>query len=848
MAANETEVERMVVRLIGDGSSYEKMWREAKAATDSAEQIIGAGLERISQKIKQWGQSLQSIGTKASLAITAPFALFQRAASQEAAAFDEVLGQMRGINGISQEVVDGFAKTMKDMGPSLGKGPTELAEALYFITSSGLSGEAAIEALSVSAKASAAGLGETKVVADAATSAVNAYGVENLTATRAVEVLTSAVREGKGEASAMAGVFGQMLPSANALGVKFDEVGGLLAFLTKSTGSASLAATGLRGVMAQLMRPTKEAEKVLATMGMSTKTLKDSIGRKGLLQTVVDIKTAFENAGKPITDMFSDMEGLNAVLQLTGPQMEDARKVVENVSNSVGIVDEVFTSATKTIKFGWNAAMSAAKVELINAYQILAPFANKMLEFGNIGIGVWKSLGPEVQKYGLYLLMAAAAIGPLLVGIGTLTVTFGSLLPYLAPIFALLSSMFIPIMTGVAIAIAAVMMFKTQMAAAFESIKAFSSRTFESIKASVASMIEYWTPAFLLAHSLATTVFNGIYEVATFAFEQIYATGVPIFNAIVGWFDMVFQTITGTIGPGFDYLREVVMESFMFLEFAFKNIEPVAQLAFLNMYLGIVRFYGQVQHFFTAAIPAIFKWFMKEWQNVFFTLGDFTMTVLINMGKNIRAVFDNLLDIVRGKVSISEIWTPLTDGFVNAISTLPDIPEREMGALEKQLTNEAAAMGEKVGEQYSEFRNEKLESIKPPEVKTPEVLPFINADSQVIGEAKVAGEKIGAAVGQGVQGEVKKVEGVDFFSVEAASRMQEYFEKIKEQQAMARQGNTAQAKVEGKPMNPEDKKGADKSVGLLASIDKGITSLVEAMKAKGNGTEIKLSSANLGVT
>ncbi|BCV00221.1 MAG: hypothetical protein CM15mV33_840 [uncultured marine virus] len=59
-----------------------------------------------------------------------------------------------------------------------GRGPQELADAMFFIASAGLRGATAMEVLNASAKAAAIGLGQTKAVADAATSAVNAYGAE----------------------------------------------------------------------------------------------------------------------------------------------------------------------------------------------------------------------------------------------------------------------------------------------------------------------------------------------------------------------------------------------------------------------------------------------------------------------------------------------------------------------------------------------------------------------------------------------------------------------------------------------------------------------------------------------
>jgi hypothetical protein len=52
----------------------------------------------------------------------------------------------------------------------------EAAEALFFITSAGLRGAGATEVLEASLKGAAIGLGDTKTIADLATSAVNAYG------------------------------------------------------------------------------------------------------------------------------------------------------------------------------------------------------------------------------------------------------------------------------------------------------------------------------------------------------------------------------------------------------------------------------------------------------------------------------------------------------------------------------------------------------------------------------------------------------------------------------------------------------------------------------------------------
>ena len=69
---------------------------------------------------------------------------------------------------------------------------------------------------------------------------MNAYKDMNLTATDATDVLTAAVREGKLEASALAGSMGNVLPTASAaLGVSFNDVGAAMAAMSRTGTDAA---------------------------------------------------------------------------------------------------------------------------------------------------------------------------------------------------------------------------------------------------------------------------------------------------------------------------------------------------------------------------------------------------------------------------------------------------------------------------------------------------------------------------------------------------------------------------------------------------------------------------------
>jgi TP901 family phage tail tape measure protein len=103
---------------------------------------------------------------------------------------------------------------------------------------------------------------------------MNAYGSDVLSAAQATDILASAIREGKLEPAALAGVMGPLLPIASDMGVQFDEVGAALAAMSKTGTDAAMGATQLKNIMTALLKPTVGAEKALGEMGLSSEGLR----------------------------------------------------------------------------------------------------------------------------------------------------------------------------------------------------------------------------------------------------------------------------------------------------------------------------------------------------------------------------------------------------------------------------------------------------------------------------------------------------------------------------------------------------------------------------------------------
>ena len=286
--------------------------------------------------------NFQNFAVEVARVAAAAIAVVGVASVREAAKFETSFAKIQGLVGVTSDEIGVLEDAAKRLGPSFGVSANEAADALFFITSAGLRGAGAIEVLDASLKGAAIGLGDTKTIADLATSAVNAYGEANLGGAEAVDVLAEAVRLGKLAPEELAGAMGQVLPLASNLGVSFAEVGASLAGMSKTGTDASTAATQLRQILATLVSPTSEANKGLADMGLSAAGLREQIKEKGLFSTLETLTEAFDGNIEATATVFGNIRALSGVLDLMGESVDDNRELFKQMTDATGVLDEAF--------------------------------------------------------------------------------------------------------------------------------------------------------------------------------------------------------------------------------------------------------------------------------------------------------------------------------------------------------------------------------------------------------------------------------------------------------------------------------------------------------------------------
>jgi hypothetical protein len=192
------------------------------------------------------------------------------------------------------------------------------------------------------------------------------------------------------------------------------------------------------------------------------------------------------------------------------------------------------------------------------------------------------------------------------------------------------------------------------------------------------------------------------------------ATGIQDMAKGMGGFGAMADSTFSFVGDSWTWLQDKIAvgitAAMAIGEWAFTNWQAIGELAIKAVALGFVEFNAVVHHFFTKQVPGYLAWFSDNFGEVMFTALDYTLTLFINLGKNIRAVWQAVLDFF-STGTFSPDFTPLLEGARSTIASMPDIPERVVGEVESALANDVAALQSTLSVSFDETVSERLRTL-----------------------------------------------------------------------------------------------------------------------------------------
>jgi TP901 family phage tail tape measure protein len=408
---------------IDDSKFHSKMSGAYKAAQSFTDQT--------GKSLVNAGRAMSGVGESMTRNVTLPIVAAGASVGKLAFDFDETMSQIVALTSVSSDEMAGFREEILAMGPAVGKGPQELAEAFYFIASAGFEGAEAMEILRSTAQAASAGLGDTATVSKVIGSAVNAYGVEASHAAVFTDQLVAAIGEGSAEAPEFAGALGNVIGSAAQIGASFSDVTGAIAAMTNVGIGAEEAVTSLNQVFVSLFKPTAGAAEALEEMGLSAAGLRQMIADEGLMPTLGLLAERFDGNAEATAAVFGNVRALRGVLALTGPQMDETAALLDRVADSAGATGEAFATVAESDSFKLRQAMAELETTGVQLGSDVLPILVEVMgELAGMARGLskwWGTLDDDTKDLVIRSLAFLAVAGPVLVIVGKLTTGVGQL-------------------------------------------------------------------------------------------------------------------------------------------------------------------------------------------------------------------------------------------------------------------------------------------------------------------------------------------------------------------------------------------------------------------------------------
>ena len=272
--------------------------------------------------------------------------------------YEKSIAEVNTLYSGSGGLLDSTKEFIALQSKTYGQSQASNAKAYYQIVSAGITNQAeANKLLDAANKAAIAGLSDSFTAVDALTSVLNVYGDSGVDAAKASDILFSTIKAGKTTFPELAHSLGQVLPTAQAAGLSFEEVGAAIASLTTKGLKTDQAVTQLKGVLRSLIKPTQDAQKAASKLGLDWST--NALKADGFVETLRNLFIATNGNEQAIGKIIPNIRGLGAIFAFARDKGESFDKILKQTKESVGATDDAFSDMAGTLDKKIKVALAA---------------------------------------------------------------------------------------------------------------------------------------------------------------------------------------------------------------------------------------------------------------------------------------------------------------------------------------------------------------------------------------------------------------------------------------------------------------------------------------------------------
>ena len=247
------------------------------------------------------------------------------------------------LPGISADAMHDMTDQVKTFSKDFGVLPEKVVPALYQSLSAGVPPDNVFKFLESANKAATAGVTDLSVAVDGISSVVNAYGSDVIDATKASDLMFTAVKLGKTNFEQLSSSLFNVTPAASAAGVEFKTVTAALAAMTLQGVPTNVATTKLRAAINELSQAGTKTDKIFRQV--AGQSFKEFIASGGDMQGALQLlEKHAKDTNVGINDLFGSVDAGSAALLLTGKGTDAFSNALKGMDESAGATDQAFAT------------------------------------------------------------------------------------------------------------------------------------------------------------------------------------------------------------------------------------------------------------------------------------------------------------------------------------------------------------------------------------------------------------------------------------------------------------------------------------------------------------------------
>ena len=380
-----------------------------------------AKIDEAGKKIEAFGDSVTGVGQKimpASLAVAG----LGTAAVKTAADFDAGMSKVAAISGATGDDLQALRDKAREMGAKTKFSASEAAAAMEYMAMAGwkttdmLGG---IEGVMNLAAASGADLATTS---DIVTDALTAFGLSAADSGHFADILAAASSNANTNVQMMGETFKYCAPIAGALGFSAEDTAQAIGLMANAGIKSTQAGTALRTIMNNLTGEVKLSGAALGEVTIATTNADGSM--RNLSDILGDCRDAFsqlsESEKAQAAESLVGKNAMSGFLALMNASEADVNKLSSAIANCDGVAENMAMTMQDNLAGQLTILKSQLEELAISFGEMLMPAIRNIVSKIQAFVDKLNHMSEGQRKAVLTTALLAAAIGPLLVIIGTI--------------------------------------------------------------------------------------------------------------------------------------------------------------------------------------------------------------------------------------------------------------------------------------------------------------------------------------------------------------------------------------------------------------------------------------------